>query len=57
LKSTRTVKRRSAISISKKTNADFEKYRATLSAEKGKVQTQEDVMRALLGKANEQINE
>jgi hypothetical protein len=39
---------RATISVSKKTHADFEKYRATLSAEREKVQTQEDVVRALL---------
>jgi len=44
---------RATISVSRKTHADFEKYRATWSAEKGKVQTQDDVVRALLEKANE----
>jgi hypothetical protein len=44
---------RATISVSKKTHADFEKYRATLSAERGKVQTQDDVVRALLEMANE----
>jgi hypothetical protein len=44
---------RATISVSKKTHADFEKYRATLSAERGKVQTQEDVVRALLEMTNE----
>ncbi|MFZ1021348.1 MAG: hypothetical protein WCE82_10875 [Halobacteriota archaeon] len=39
---------RATISVSKKTHADFEEYRATLSAKRGKVQTQEDVVRALL---------
>ncbi len=39
--------------MSKKTHADFEKYRATLSAERKKVQTQEDVVKALLEMANE----
>ena len=53
LKSTRIVKRGSAISVSKKTHADFEKYRATLSAERGKVQTQEDVVKALLEMVND----
>jgi hypothetical protein len=53
LKSTRIVKRGSAISVSKKTHADFEKYRATLSAERGKVQTQKDVVKALLEMVND----
>jgi hypothetical protein len=44
---------RTTISVSKKTHADFEKYRATLSAERKKVQTQEDVVKALLEMANE----
>jgi len=44
---------RATISVSKKTHADFEKYRATLSAARGKVQTQEDVVRAFLEKAKE----
>ena len=39
---------RATISVSKKTHADFEKYRAKLSAERGKVQTQEDAIMALL---------
>jgi hypothetical protein len=39
---------RATISVSKKTHADFEEYRAKLSAEKGKVQTQEDAILALL---------
>ena len=39
---------RATISVSKKTHADFELYRAKLSAERGKVQTQDDVVRALL---------
>lgn len=43
---------RATISVSKKTHADFEKYRATLSAERGKVQTQEDVVKALLAMMN-----
>ena len=43
---------RATISVSKKTHADFEKYRATLSAKRGKVQTQEDVVKAFLEKAN-----
>lgn len=41
------------ISVSKRTHADFEERRAKLSAEKKKVQTQDDVVRALLEKANE----
>jgi hypothetical protein len=44
---------RATISVSKKTHADFEKYRATLSAERGKVQTQEDVVRTLLEMVND----
>ena len=44
---------RATISVSKKTHADFEKYRATLSAKSGKVQTQEEVVRTLLEKVNE----
>ncbi|GEM_PF-434622 len=44
---------RATISVSKKTHADFEQYRARLSAERKKVQTQEDVVRALLEMANE----
>ena len=44
---------RATISVSKKTHADFEEYRAKLSAERKKVQTQDDVVRALLEKANE----
>jgi hypothetical protein len=39
---------RATISVSKKTHADFETYRAKLSAERGKVQTQDDVIKALL---------
>ena len=39
---------RATISVSKKTHADFEKYRAKLSAERGKVQTQDDAIKALL---------
>ena len=39
---------RATISVTKKTHADFERYRAKLSAERGKVQTQDDVVRALL---------
>jgi hypothetical protein len=39
---------RATISVSKKTHADFEKYRAKLSAKRGKVQTQEDAVIALL---------
>ena len=45
---------RATISVSKKTHADFEKYRAILSAKRGKVQTQEDVVRALLEKAHKE---
>ena len=36
------------ISVSKKAHAEFERYRAILSAERGKVQTQEDVIKELL---------
>jgi len=36
------------ISVSKKTHDDFERYRAILSAERGRVQTQDDIVRALL---------
>ncbi len=43
---------RATISVSKKTHAEFEQYRATLSAEKKKVQTQDDVVRALLESKN-----
>jgi septal ring factor EnvC (AmiA/AmiB activator) len=43
---------RATISVSKKTHADFEKYRATLSAEREKVQTQDDVVKALLAMVN-----
>jgi len=39
---------RATISVSKKTHKEFEKYRAELSAERGKVQTQDDVIKALL---------
>ncbi|MGB7900945.1 MAG: hypothetical protein WCG09_00630 [Halobacteriota archaeon] len=39
---------RATISVSKKTHADFEEFRAKLSAEIGKVQTQEDAVRVLL---------
>ena len=39
---------RATISVSKKTHTEFERYRAILSAEKGKVQTQEDVVKELL---------
>ena len=39
---------RATISVSKKTHTDFERYRAELSAERRKVQTQDDVVRALL---------
>jgi len=50
---------RATISVSKKTHADFERYRAKLSADRGKAQTQDDVGRALLeGKlADEHSNE
>ena len=44
---------RATISVSKKTHADFEEYRAKLSAEKRKVQTQDDCVKALLEMANE----
>jgi hypothetical protein len=39
---------RATISVSKKTHAEFETYRAKLSAEKGKIQTQDDAILALL---------
>ncbi len=39
---------RATISVSKKTHTDFERYRAILSAERGKVQTQEDVIKEFL---------
>jgi hypothetical protein len=39
---------RATISASKKTHADFEEYRAKLRAERKKVQTQDDVVKALL---------
>ena len=39
---------RATVSVSKNTHADFEKYRAKLSAEREKVQTQDDAVRALL---------
>jgi hypothetical protein len=42
---------RATISVSKKTHADFERYRAKLSAERGKIQTQDDVVKALLENA------
>jgi hypothetical protein len=38
--------------VSKKTHADFEEYRATLSAKRRKVQTQDDCVKALLAMAN-----
>jgi hypothetical protein len=41
---------RATISVSKKTHADFERYRAILSAKRGKVQTQEDVIKEFLKK-------
>jgi hypothetical protein len=44
---------RATISVSKKTHAEFEAYRAKLSAERKKVQTQDDVVKALVEKANE----
>jgi hypothetical protein len=44
---------RATISVSKKTHAEFEAYRAKLSAERGKVQTQEDVVKALLKMVND----
>jgi hypothetical protein len=44
---------RATISVSKKTHADFEKYRVKLSAERGKVQTQDEVVRALLEMVND----
>ncbi|MGD0172733.1 MAG: hypothetical protein ABSB81_11540 [Halobacteriota archaeon] len=39
---------RATVSVSKKTHAEFERYRAILSAERGKVQTQEDVIKEFL---------
>jgi hypothetical protein len=39
---------RATISVSKKTHAEFETYRAKLSAKRGKVQTQDDAILALL---------
>jgi hypothetical protein len=45
---------RATISVTKKTHADFEKYRAMLSAERGKIQTQDDVVRALLEMAQKE---
>ena len=39
---------RATISVSKKTHADFEEFRAKLSAKRGKVQPQDDVVIALL---------
>jgi hypothetical protein len=42
---------RASISVSKQTHADFEAFRAYLSAERGKVQTQEDCLKELLSKA------
>jgi hypothetical protein len=39
---------RATISVSKKTHAEFERYRAILSAERGKVQTQEGVINEFL---------
>jgi hypothetical protein len=40
---------RATISVTKKTHAEFERYRAKLSAERGKIQTQDDAVKALLG--------
>ena len=45
---------RATISVSKKTHADFEEYRAELSAERKKVQTQDDVVTALLEMAQKE---
>jgi len=45
---------RATISVSKKTHADFEEYRAKLSAKRGKVQTQDEVVRALLEMVQEE---
>jgi hypothetical protein len=45
---------RATISVSKKTHADFEEHRAELSAERKKVQTQDDVVRALLEMAQKE---
>jgi hypothetical protein len=45
---------RATISVSKKTHAEFEGYRAKLSAKRGKVQTQEDIVRALLEMAQKE---
>ncbi len=42
---------RASISVSKQTHTDFEEFRAHLSAERGKIQTQEDCLRELLSKA------
>jgi len=39
---------RATISVSKKAHAEFELNRAILSAEKGKIQTQEDVIKEFL---------
>jgi hypothetical protein len=39
---------RATISVSKKTHTEFERYRAILSAERGKIQTQEDVIKEFL---------
>ena len=41
---------RATISVSKKTHAEFEAYRAKLSAERGRVQTQDDAIKGLLKK-------
>ncbi|MGZ7124150.1 MAG: hypothetical protein ACXVIT_11620 [Halobacteriota archaeon] len=40
-------KDRATTSVCKETHADFEKYRARLNAERGKVKTHEDAVRAL----------
>jgi hypothetical protein len=45
---------RATISVSKKTHADFEEYRATLCAKRRKVQTQDDVVMALLEMAQKE---
>lgn len=43
---------RASISVSNQTHSDFNAFRARLSAERGKVQTQEDCLRELLAKAS-----
>jgi hypothetical protein len=45
---------RATISVSKKTHVEFEMYRAKLSAEKGKIQTQDDAILALLEAKNKE---